>query len=230
MQESTSREKVLKAIRDALVHPMATMYESEDYADKIYKNPPTDYHEVNFAEALARVGGQFVYNSTIEEFAANFKTFLKAEDSQDVHCYDEKLQKLLNQSGIFCFNVKDDFEECHVGVTGCEFLLARTGSIMVSSRQDSGRRGYIWPPVHIVIAWNDQFVHDLKQAFAALKIKYQPQGIPSMVTLITGPSRTADIEKTLVMGAHGPAKLVVFFIDMPSDTLSVDDVEGDAQM
>lgn len=216
MQESTSREKVLKAIRDAQVNQMNSPYVDEDYSDKIYLRPDSDYDEVIFAEALAKVGGQFVFNSNIDEFAVNLKEFLATADITSLHCYDETLQKMLNESGIFCFNVRDEFHDCEIGITQCEFLVARLGSIMVSSNLGSGRRGIIWPPVHIVVAWKDQLVYDLKHAFASLKLKYANTGIPSMVTVITGPSRTADIEKTLVMGAHGPAKLIVFFIDQPS--------------
>ena len=56
-----------------------------------------------------------------------------------------------------------------------------------------------------------QLVDDLKQALKLIRLKYDT--IPSMISLITGPSRTADIEKTLVMGAHGPKELYVFLID-----------------
>ncbi|RZL62420.1 MAG: hypothetical protein EOO93_08835, partial [Pedobacter sp.] len=65
---------------------------------------------------------------------------------------------------------------------------------------------------HIVIAKTSQLVLDLKDAFLLLKNKYGNQ-IPSMISNITGPSRTADIEKTLVLGAHGPKELFVFLID-----------------
>jgi len=97
-------------------------------------------------------------------------------------------------------------------VTFCEFLIARHGSIMVSSRSGPGRRINIFPEIHIVLAHTNQMVDDIKQAFKALKEKYQQQ-MPSMVSLITGPSRTADIEKTLIMGAHGPKELYLFLLD-----------------
>ncbi|MFW5758527.1 MAG: LutC/YkgG family protein [Bacteroidota bacterium] len=98
-------------------------------------------------------------------------------------------------------------------ITGCEYLIARTGSIMTSSALGGGRKSYIYPSVHIVFARRSQLVFDLKDAFARLKDKYKNNGLPSMISLITGPSRTADIEKTLVMGAHGPEQLFVFFLD-----------------
>ena len=98
-----------------------------------------------------------------------------------------------------------------IGITRCEFLIARLGSIIISSKQD-GRRINIYPEVHIVLALASQLVPDLKDALKSIRKKYA-DGLPSMISVITGPSRTADIEKTLVMGAHGPKELYVFFID-----------------
>lgn len=213
MKESTSKEKVLKAIRDALVNPMLPVYVDEDYAEVVYKKSESEYPEVSFAEALARVGGQFVYSANINEFLDNFKEYLVNTQTDCLHCFDNALQEMLNEGGIFCFNAKDDIEDCRVGVTTCEYLLARLGSIMVSSKQSSGRKGFFWPSVHLVVVWKSQLVYDMRDALRAIRHKYADQGMPSMITLITGPSRTADIEKTLVMGAHGPRGLVVFFID-----------------
>jgi L-lactate dehydrogenase complex protein LldG len=78
---------------------------------------------------------------------------------------------------------------------------------MVSSN-GSGRRMNIFPPVHIVWAYSDQLVPFISDAFEKLKKKYG-NDVPSQVSIVTGPSRTADIEKTLVMGAHGPKELIV---------------------
>jgi len=219
MEESTSREKVLKAIRAALVNPMDPPFVDENYANSIYLHSDSEYDEVIFAEALAKVGGQFVFNSDLAEFVANFKEFIGGREDSNLHCYDSHIQKILNENGIFCFNARDEFQDCQMGITACEFLIARLGSIMVSSKLDSGRRSFFWPPVHLVLAWKDQLVYDLKDALGGLKIKYKESGLPSMINVITGPSRTADIEKTLVLGAHGPAKLIVFFIDQPFPTI-----------
>jgi L-lactate dehydrogenase complex protein LldG len=70
----------------------------------------------------------------------------------------------------------------------------------------------VFPEIHIVVAYSSQLVPDLKDAFKEIKKKYEPE-FPSVISLITGPSRTADIEKTLVMGAHGPKELYVFLIE-----------------
>mgnify|MGYP006289160651 CR=1 FL=1 len=213
MEESTSREKVLKAVRDALVNPMDPPYPNEEKIHDVYGAPESDIPEIAFAEALSKVNGNFVFNSDEEEFAINLKSFLDARSFDSFHCYEPDIQKILNDNGIFCFNARDEFKDCQAGITSCEFLIARLGSIMVSSKLASGRKGFIYPPVHIVLAYRHQLVFDIKDAFAELTKKYTETGLPSMISLITGPSRTADIEKTLVMGAHGPEELNVFFID-----------------
>ena len=107
---------------------------------------------------------------------------------------------------------ESQFNNLRVGITGCEYLVARLGSIVVSSGQMSGRKLNVYPEIHIVIAYRSQLVPDIKHAMKALKQKYE-SNLPSMISFITGPSRTADIEKTLVMGAHGPKDLYLFFID-----------------
>ena len=80
---------------------------------------------------------------------------------------------------------------------------------MVSAALQGGRQMSVYPPQHIVIAKKDQLVDYLHTAYDKIQEKY-PDQLPSQITLITGPSRTADIEKTLVMGAHGPRELYVF--------------------
>jgi L-lactate dehydrogenase complex protein LldG len=85
---------------------------------------------------------------------------------------------------------------------------------MVSSK--NSRRINVYPETHVVIAYVDQLVDDLKDAFDALHSKYSGK-IPSLVSVITGPSRTADIEKTLVMGAHGPKELFLILVEKPSE-------------
>jgi L-lactate dehydrogenase complex protein LldG len=76
----------------------------------------------------------------------------------------------------------------------------------------SGRTVSVYAPVHICIAWSDQLVYDIRDSLVALKEKYQ-QHIPSLITFATGPSRTADIEKTLVVGVHGPREVYLFLVD-----------------
>jgi L-lactate dehydrogenase complex protein LldG len=96
-------------------------------------------------------------------------------------------------------------EAATVTITRAELLVAQTGSVLISSAC-GGRGASVAAPVHIVLAGIDQLVPDLETAIARA---YEPASRNAYLCLITGSSRTADIEKILVMGAHGPKRLIV---------------------
>jgi L-lactate dehydrogenase complex protein LldG len=102
-----------------------------------------------------------------------------------------------------------ELEQCDAGITECDALIAQTGSVLLTARSGGGRALSVLPPHHVVIARREQLVPDLPAAYALLQEKYGPHGWPGMMTFITGPSRTADIERILVLGAHGPKQLTV---------------------
>ena len=106
------------------------------------------------------------------------------------------------------YDVKE-LEACDVGITECDALIAQTGSVLVTNRTAGGRALSVLPPHHVVIARREQLLRDLPAAFQFLKQKYGAS-YPSMMSFITGPSRTGDIERILVLGAHGPKKLTIF--------------------
>ena len=110
---------------------------------------------------------------------------------------------------------KDDLEACDVGVTECEALIAQTGSILITSRSSGGRALSVLPPHHVLLARQDQLLPDLTAGYALLKRKYHG-AYPSLISFITGPSRTGDIERILVLGAHGPRRLTVILVENDS--------------
>lgn len=99
-------------------------------------------------------------------------------------------------------------EACDAGLTECDALVAQTGTLVVTSRCSGGRALSVLPPHHVVVARREQLVRDLSAGLALVQRKYAPD-YPSMISLVTGPSRTGDIERILVLGAHGPKKLTV---------------------
>ena len=211
MEESTQREKVLKRIRNALIHKTNNPFPDLDFESNIYKEMD-DSPEVVFAEEFIKVSGNFVYCESEREFVENLKALMTDNQWVNVFCMEDKVKQILTEGHIPFLSEEDNMHDIEAGITSCEFLIARLGSIMVSSGQQCGRRMFVYPPVHIVLAYASQLVPDLKHALAGIKQKYSDK-IPSMISVITGPSRTADIEKTLVMGAHGPKNVFVFFID-----------------
>ena len=99
-------------------------------------------------------------------------------------------------------------ERCDVGITACDALIAQTGSVLVTSHSAGGRALSVLPPHHIVLARRDQLLQDLPAAYELLRAKYS-NNWPSFISLITCPSRTGDIERILVLGAHGPKRLTI---------------------
>ncbi|HTB84209.1 MAG TPA: LUD domain-containing protein [Candidatus Sulfotelmatobacter sp.] len=102
-----------------------------------------------------------------------------------------------------------ELEKCDAGISECDALIAQTGSVLVTNRSAGGRALSVLPPHHVVLARKEQLLPDLPAAFELLKKKYG-DNFPSMISFITGPSRTGDIERILVLGAHGPKKLTIF--------------------
>ena len=143
--------------------------------------------------------------------AFQFNSLIKKSDWQKVYCIENKIKELVGSSAEERFTDKD-LADCDVSVTGCECLVARTGSIVMSAAQPSGRTTSVYAPIHICIAFTSQLVYDVKDALNLVKEKYNDK-LPSLITFATGPSRTADIEKTLVVGVHGPKEVYCFLID-----------------
>ena len=211
---SGSKEKILKRIRKALEHKVQQPFPNIDNQSNIYSNQHQGL-ELQFAQSFTDLGGHFVYCDNTSELIENLTKLITERGCQNLICWDENLMQIFRENNILQiqnFNSIDKTEPSDAGITGCEFLIARTGTVTLSSQQDSGRVLPIFPPHHIVIAYSNQLVGDIKDALQSLKTKY-PAQLPSLINFETGPSRTADIEKTLVVGVHGPKEIFVFLID-----------------
>lgn len=100
------------------------------------------------------------------------------------------------------------FAQAAASITVADALCARNGSILVRSSSAGGRRLSALPPLHIVVAKRKQISASLESWLTSLK----EDTAWSLASVISGPSRTADIEKILVLGAHGPKRLILILI------------------
>jgi L-lactate dehydrogenase complex protein LldG len=212
MKETTSREQVLKKIRNALMNKKQHSdsvnidFESPIYA--VSEESP----EMIFAQKFTALTGKFAFCEDFNEVSLLLSDLVKENQLGEIYCVEPKLIETLNNSGLKFSNDPQNIAKHKITLTFCETLIARTGSIVVSSMQASGRRAPVSPDIHIVVAFTSQLVEDIKDSFELLKQKYGDKQ-PSMISMITGPSRTADIEKTLVLGAHGPKEIYLFLLD-----------------
>ncbi|MGL5890227.1 MAG: LutC/YkgG family protein [Bacteroidia bacterium] len=211
MEESTSREKILKKVRAALINKSRLEPTDIDFDSSIFVvNEETP--ELIFAQQFSDVGGQFVFCENEDDFCESISVLLADHQGDTLWCPESEIGALLQRAGLSFRSNAAELVQNGIAITGCEYLVARTGSVILSSRQLSGRRGAFFADNHLVVARTSQLVEHVRDALKGLKARY-PDGLPSMITTITGPSRTADIEKTLVQGAHGPKEIFVFLID-----------------
>gem|GEM_PF-274725 len=125
------------------------------------------------------------------------------------------LKELLNGEGLqqVISNDKNEIAEAGIGITGADYAIADTGTLVLMTDGNRPRSVSLLPPIHLAIVRKSDIVSDIKELFIILKqILDTDQGVPSCMTFITGPSRTADIELNLTLGVHGPKELYVIIL------------------
>ncbi|GJQ33888.1 MAG: hypothetical protein HBSAPP04_27270 [Ignavibacteriaceae bacterium] len=210
MAISPSKENILKKIRKALSHSTPLPFPQKESKQFFFK-PQNQELEFEFAAQFTRLQGKFIYCLNHDELISQLKDLLSKRKWNKVYCREEGLRSVLKQNGFDQFS-DVALKDCDVALTGCEALVARTGSIVLSAAQQSGRTVSVYAPVHICIAYVNQLVYDIKDALQLVKDKYGDH-LPSLITFATGPSRTADIEKTLVVGVHGPGEVYLMLVE-----------------
>ncbi|MGZ4116774.1 MAG: LutC/YkgG family protein [Bacteroidia bacterium] len=208
---TTSKEKILKKIRKALIHKSTQEIGDIDNDSEIF-NSSEEPLEIQFAQNFSALNGKFVFCENEAEFIESFDFIAKDNSWENLFCLEPELKEILKKGKIKFSDKEENLLATDIGITFCECLIARTGSVMITSKQASGRRLPVYANFHIVVAYTSQLLNNIKDGLKFIREKYNDQ-LPSMISTITGPSRTADIEKTLVQGAHGPKEIFVFLID-----------------
>jgi L-lactate dehydrogenase complex protein LldG len=97
-----------------------------------------------------------------------------------------------------------------LGITGCFCAIAETGTLVMVSGTQTPTATFLLPETHVAIVLADQVVPGMEEAFA--RIRGEHGALPRAVNLVSGPSRTGDIEQTIVLGAHGPRRMHVVLV------------------
>lgn len=212
---SQAKEQILGKIRKALnMHSTEMPFpEVEKWDAKQAFESSNLSPDEQFAEHFIALGGKYVYCQSEQELLENIESLYQSRTWSKLFCANERLLKIAHNNKLDFILPSDNADEsADACITDCEALIARTGSFLMSSRQDLGRVSSVFYPVHIVVAYKDDIVYDIEDGFVKMQQKYGAQQ-PSMISLQTGPSRTADIEKTLVTGVHGPKEVFCFYVN-----------------
>lgn len=188
----TAREEILHRIRaglgrrDAAPVPPPVRLRAPDPFDRIAR----------FKEAVATLGGTATESTNPRETVLKMVAGRSYESSPKI-----------SASASFS---RDRCAEVQVGITSADFALADTGTLVFLSESGESRLLSLLPPCHIAVIERVKILTGLDELFTVVP---DPGAQSSAMVLITGPSRTADIEMRLVRGVHGPGELHVVIVD-----------------
>ncbi len=206
-QRISSRERILQRLRErhrpsSLPEPWETRRRFEDLAK-------------TFARAVEKVGGEAYLCDSWDEVWARVDALLREMGARQAAVNGEATVSEVDwrerHPHIRWFYVgKDEGDlrafcaQADVGLSGAAAALAETGSVILESGQTLSRMATLLPPVHIAVIPREIITTDLFTWTAERKGE-----MPAAITIVTGPSKTADIEQTLAVGVHGPKRYIV---------------------
>ena len=163
----------------------------------------------------AKMYAEMVY---VDDLAGKLVSYLREHNVKRIALPESKLLKQINVEQVLIdasFEVKlwptmtiDELYDFDAGVTDVYAAVAETGSLVVRASKEHGRALSLVPPVHVAIVEPKNLLPDLLDLFR----KMAAEGVSSSTSIITGPSKTSDIEMNLVVGVHGPVHVKVFVL------------------
>lgn len=213
-EDITFKEQILAKVRNALIEKPEAMFKDIDKRTETWVPiSEEDGTAVTFAQNFKALGGVFIYLENEAEFGECIRQLAPENGWEPLWCTSPSMQEIVKRYGIAYTDkpVREPKKKL-VGLTGCECLVAKTGSVLLSDTVSNGCEVYALPDVLLVFATTEQIVGGLKEAFRFVRKRYGDKQ-PGQLTFITGPSRTADIEQTLVIGAHGIRQIAVFLVE-----------------
>ena len=213
MESKLARTKILNRITEALKSPVAMPFPDQNSDSPIFF-PTENELAIDFAQKFTELLGKFIYCEDEAELVKKLSQLIHTHKWDKIYSLESGWLEDMKE---FSFDpvTTDDLAGCDASITLCEHLIARTGTIVLSSQQLSGRTTSVYAPIHICIAYTHQLVFDVADSLA--QFKKEAEQLPSMISYATGPSRTADIEKTLVVGVHGPKEVYCFLVEKHLD-------------
>ena len=213
MESQGARSKILQKIKQALSSTVPVPF-PDQVADAPIFIPTEEELTIGFAEKFSELLGKFIYCADDAELVEKLTALIHAHHWTKIYSQESGWLDDMKEYNFDPVNT-DDLSNCDAAITLCEHLVARTGTIVLSSQQLSGRTNSVYAPIHICIAYTHQLVYDITDSLQLFK--KEADFLPSMISYATGPSRTADIEKTLVVGVHGPKEVYCFLVDKQTD-------------
>jgi len=209
-----SRDFILHRVRTALGRSAAQPPPPAPEVQLPVREVPLERRIEIFSAALEKLGGRTVVAASAEEaraYAARLVEGKRAVASNAPLLADCGLTSLAGVRSGFstALELRRALESADVGITGADYALAETGSLVLLSSASEARLVSLLPPVHLAVVLRDRLLTGLDELVSVLP---DPAAATSALVIITGPSRTADIEQILVRGVHGPREVHVLLV------------------
>jgi L-lactate dehydrogenase complex protein LldG len=213
-----SRDAILGRIRKHLANEPAV---EEPPVPEVWPrtNPSTDAMATRFAEELQAISGEVIRCASMEEARAKLAELMKEGGWETLGAVDRPLCREL-AGGLAAEQVAwakpewtpGEMATLPVGLVEADYLLADTGTAMVACGRAEERLLCYLPPACIVAATADRLVEHMPAVWGEVARRAADPALRGELVFITGPSRTADIEKILILGVHGPKRLIVLIV------------------
>ncbi|WP_334004069.1 lactate utilization protein C [Burkholderia gladioli] len=215
MDTSAARRNIFARIRAAQGRPAEPdALEREQAADYLARHPagprppmPDDAAGLlaRFTEEAERMSTTVEAVDTLAEVAAAAARYLQARSLAARAIAWRTLADIDWASAGLEVDLRKPVEGDLVGITGCFCASAETGSLVLLSGPDTYASAALLPETHLVVVPASRIVAGHEDAFAL--IRAERGELPRAVNIVSGPSRTGDIEQTIVLGAHGPYRV-----------------------
>jgi L-lactate dehydrogenase complex protein LldG len=215
-----SRAEILGRIRLALSNPALEHHHGhQPEITDIRKLFASDYEHGSllerFRKEFTRVSGEMAVCSDADSVVDAIKDLIQSANLGTVaisqHAVCRRLQ--IGEKSFERSRLREKLSDVELSITGAEYLIADIGTIITVSNPQASREISLLPTTHLVVATPDQIYPNMAELFREIHEKHGTTLPGSALTLITGPSRTADIEKVLIKGVHGPTRLLAIVLD-----------------
>ena len=172
-----------------------------------------------FIEEVEAVSGRVHRVADIDSGARQLETLIRASKTESLVVSRDSMARAVSTRVMGRHRIidpeddRDAIAKANMGLTGVRLAIAEHGTLMLAPEDDHGRLAALLPPHHVAVVRESELVGTLAEAIGQLESEPQP----ATITFVSGPSRTADIEQTLVIGIHGPALLDILLIENPQE-------------
>ena len=213
LSERTNKEQILAKVREAVMTKDENLFKDVNMqVDTWTPFKEEDGADFTFVERFKENGGIFVYFESKENFLDAMKQYVVENQWEPLCSTSKKMHEIFKDSGIVLSRDYTTKRKKIVSIIDCECLIAHTGSVVVTDKCAGSRAAYSNADVLLVFASPSQIVASMKDAIHLVKEKYGSDR-PSETVIISGASKSTEIDNQLVIGAQGIKQIALFLVE-----------------